>query len=248
MQQAVTASVATITTWVAGQESRLSGHKSGSGTTPSVTESESDGRTHRVRVLGVDKMDSEESERFWREVGKGRLPGRHQRGHTAAYQAAVDRSTAKLRARERANRPAPLAQSDSSGAIRPGPLITTSRSSTPVPSQSARDPPRQLEGVTGPFSNPISVSQPTSLVHSQSSRVRPRQLEGVIGPTSDVQLGWGSGAVQPVVGENRFAHHEDAIIVQLCAEAAEFATMTRDWDRWATAVKLTAKLAYQRYI
>ena len=150
MQQAVTASVATITTWVAGQESRLSGHKPGSGTTPTATESESDGQTHRVRVLGVNKMDPEESDHFWREVGKGRLPGRHQRGHTAAYQAAVDRSTAKMRARERVNQPAPLAQSDSSGSTtttrgghRP---ITTSRSSTPVSSQSARDPPRQLEG------------------------------------------------------------------------------------------------------
>ena len=145
-QQAVTASVATITTWVAGQESRLSGHKSGPGTTPSVTESESDGRSHRVRVIGVDKMDSEESDRFWREVGKGRLPGRHQRGHTAAYQAAVDRSTAKLRARERANLPAPSTQSDSSGTIRPGPgkPISTGRSTTPAHSQSVRDPPRQL--------------------------------------------------------------------------------------------------------
>ena len=45
-----------------------------------------------------------------------------------------------------------------------------------------------------------------------------------------------------------FAHHEDAIIVQLCAEAAEFATMARDWDRWVYAVKPTAKLAFQRYI
>ena len=51
MQQAVLASVATITTWVAGQESRLTGNKPGPGTTgtPSVTESESEGRNRRVR-------------------------------------------------------------------------------------------------------------------------------------------------------------------------------------------------------
>ena len=48
--------------------------------------------------------------------------------------------------------------------------------------------------------------------------------------------------------ETRFTHHEDAIIVQLCAEAAEFATMARDWDRWVNAVKPTAKRAFQRYI
>ena len=155
-----------------------------------MTESESEGR-HRVRVLGVDKMDSEESERFWKDVGKGRLPGRHQRGHTAAYQAAVDRSTAKLRARERTNPPVLLTQRDSSGTLR--------------------------QGVTG---NPISTSQSTTPV---AVRVRPRQLEGVTGSTSEDQLGWGSGAVKTAVVETRFAHHEDAIIVQLCAEAAEFA-------------------------
>ena len=85
-------------------------------------------------------------------------------------------------------------------------------------------------------------------VHSPSVRGRPPPIEGVSGPASEDQLGWGSGADKPTIGEKRFAHHEDAIIVQLCAEAAEFATMTRDWDRWATAVKPTAKLAYQRYI
>ena len=211
-----------------GQETRISGHTSGQGTTPSVTESESEGR-HRVLVLGVDKMDSEESERFWKDVGKGRLPGRHQRGHTAAYQAAVDRSTAKLRARERTNPPVLLTQSDSSGTVRQGPSnqIFASRSNPPAHSQSARVLPRQLEGVTGPTSNPISTSQSTTPVHSQSVRVRPRQLEGVTGSTSEDQLGWGSGAVKTAVVETRFAHHEDAIIVQLCAEAAEFATVTR---------------------
>ena len=246
MQQAVSASVATITTWVAGQETRIlgnkgqetriSGNKSGPGTTPSVTESESEGRTHRVRVLGVDKMDSKESERFWRDVGKGRLPGRHQRGHTAAYQAAVDRSTAKLRARERANPPVPLTQGDSSGIIRQGPgnPISTSRSTAPVHSQSARVLPRQLEGVTGPT---ITGLPGLTLIDRGSN----------VGVSKD-QPGWGSGAVKPAVVETRFAHYEDAIIVQLCAEAAEFATVTRDWDRWVTVVKPTAKLAFQRYI
>ena len=152
LQQAVSASVASITTWVAGQETRTSGNKSGPGTTPSVTESESEGRTHRVRVIGVDKMDSEESERFWRDVAKGRLPGRHQKGHTTAYQAAVDRSTAKLRARERAKPLSPIIQGDSPGNLRQGPTnpTSTSRSAAPVHGQPAQVVTRQPEGVSGP--------------------------------------------------------------------------------------------------
>ena len=62
------------------------------------------------------------------------------------------------------------------------------------------------------------------------------------------QQGWVAGPVTATAEDSTFALHEDAVIVQLCAEAAEFATMAQDWDRWVNAIKPTAKRAHLRYI
>ena len=219
-------------------------------------------------VLGVDKMDSEESERFWKEVGKGRLPGRHQRGHTAAYQAAVDRSTAKLRARERANSLAPLTQGDSSLVnVRPGSVMstTTVRSTAPNLVQPTRAPVHQPVGNTGPLNQvssddlgqltrvlvhqPVGYPEPMNYGSSEHPRTEPPGVDGRSNArVRRGQQGWGVGPVTATAKDPMFTSHEDAVIVQLCAEAAEFATMARVWDRWVNALKPTAKRAHLRYI
>ena len=96
---------------------------------------------------------------------------------------------------------------------------------------------------------PVGNPEPMNYVSSEFPRTESPGVDGRSkAGVGRGQQGWGVGPITATAEDPTFVLHEDAVIVQLCAEAAEFATMARDWDRWVNAMKPTAKRAHLRYI